>query len=57
MSGLPAVRSTFRSPDIWWRIGGAGLVAMFLSPFFFFGFNYIAYVVGYDPSPEEQPER
>jgi hypothetical protein len=41
------------SPDIWWRIGGAGLVAMFLAPFFFFGFNYIAYLVGYDPSPEE----
>lgn len=45
------------TPDVWWRIGGAGLVAMFLSPFFFFGFNYIAYLVGYDPSPEEQTER
>jgi hypothetical protein len=43
------------TPDIWWRIGGAGLAAMFLSPFFFFGFNYIAYLVGYDPSPEEEP--
>ena len=38
--------------DIWWRIGGAGLAAMFLSPFFFFAFNYIAYLVGYKLQPE-----
>ena len=38
--------------EIWWRIGGAGLIAVFLAPFFFFDFNYIAYLVGYDPSPE-----
>jgi hypothetical protein len=44
------------TPDIWWRIGGAGLSAMFLAPFFFFGFNYIAFLVGYDPNPEEEPE-
>ena len=43
--------------EIWWRIGGAGLAAMFLAPFFFFGFNYIGYLVGYDPSPDPQSER
>ena len=43
--------------EIWWRFGGAGLAAMFLAPFFFFSFNYIAYLVGYDPTPEPPPER
>jgi hypothetical protein len=38
--------------EIWWRIGGAGISALFLSPFFFFGFNYIAYLVGYKIQPE-----
>jgi len=42
--------------EIWWRIGGAGLAAMFLAPFFFFGLNYIGYLVGYDPHPERHPE-
>ena len=37
--------------DVWWRIGGAGLVAAFLAPFFFFLFNYLAALAGYDPQP------
>jgi len=37
--------------QIWWKIGGAGLVAMLLSPLFFFALNYIAFLVGYDPQP------
>jgi hypothetical protein len=37
--------------EIWWRIGGAGLVAALLSPFFFFALNYIAFLVGYDTQP------
>jgi hypothetical protein len=37
--------------DVWHRIGGAGLAAMFLAPFFFFGLNYLGYLVGYDPHP------
>jgi hypothetical protein len=43
--------------DIWWRIGGAGLVAAFLSPLFFFALNYLAFVVGYDPQPERNAKR
>ncbi len=42
--------------DIWWRIGGAGITAMFLAPFFFFGLNYIAYLVGYDLHPDRNPQ-
>ncbi len=38
--------------EIWWRIGGAGLLAALISPFFFFLLNYIAAWVGYDPQPE-----
>ncbi len=43
--------------EIWWRIGGAGLVAAFLSPLFFFALNYLAFVVGYDPQPERHAKR
>ena len=38
--------------QVWWRIGGAGLVATFLSPLIFFLFNYLAALTGYDPHPE-----
>ena len=38
--------------EVWWRIGGAGLVAAFLSPLIFFLFNYLAALTGYDPQPE-----
>jgi len=43
--------------DIWWRIGGAGLVAVLLSPLFFFALNYLAFVVGYDAQPERNVKR
>ena len=43
--------------DIWWRIGGAGLVAALLSPFFFFALNYLAFLVGYDPQPDRKTRR
>jgi rod shape-determining protein MreD len=41
---------------IWWRIGGSGIAALFLAPFFFFILNYFALLMGYDtgPEPEEQ---
>jgi hypothetical protein len=42
---------------VWWRIGGAGLAAMFLAPFFFFGLNYIAYLVGHNSHPDRTKER
>lgn len=50
------VQFVFDEP-IWWRIGGAGLTAMFLAPFVFFGLNYLAYLVGYDPQPDRKPQR
>ena len=43
--------------EIWWRIGGAGMVAALLSPLFFFVLNYFAYLVGYDPQPERKIKR
>ena len=44
--------------EVWWRIGGAGLVAAFLSPLIFFIFNYLAALTGYDPQPERaEPKR
>jgi len=43
--------------DIWWRIGGAGLVAALLSPFFFFTLNYLAFLVGYDTQPTREAKR
>jgi hypothetical protein len=43
--------------DIWWRIGGAGLVAVLLSPFFFFALNYLAFLIGFDPQPERNARR
>ncbi len=43
--------------EVWWRIGGAGLVAALLSPFFFFVLNYIAFLAGYDPQPERAAKR
>jgi hypothetical protein len=43
--------------DIWWRIGGAGLVAALLSPLFFFALNYVAFLVGYDAQPNRNVKR
>jgi len=43
--------------DVWWRIGGAGLVAALLSPLFFFTLNYLAFLVGYDAQPDRNVKR
>ena len=43
--------------EVWWRIGGAGLVAALLSPFFFFVLNYVAFLAGYDPQPVRNAKR
>lgn len=40
--------------QIWWRIGGSGIAAMFLAPFYFFAFNYIALLIGYELNPREE---
>lgn len=37
--------------EIWWRIGGAGLVAALLAPLFFFVLNYVAFLSGYESQP------
>lgn len=39
---------------VWWKIGGAGLLATLLAPLFFFLLNYVALLTGYDPQPEQQ---
>jgi hypothetical protein len=43
--------------EIWWTIGGAGLTAALLSPFFFFTLNYLAFIVGYDTQPARSAKR
>lgn len=40
--------------DIWWRIGGPGVIAALLAPIFFFLFNRIASLVGYQIKPEQK---
>lgn len=45
------------SPDLWWRIGGPGLVALVLAPVVFFFLKAMAALVGYNPhrvEPEEE---
>lgn len=43
--------------EVWWRIGGAGLIATLLSPFFFFALNYLAFLVGQDPQSTRELKR
>ncbi len=43
--------------EIGWRIGGAGIVALLLSPVCFFALDYLAHLVGYDPQPERKVRR
>jgi hypothetical protein len=43
--------------NVAWRIGGAGLVAMLLSPLVFFVLNYLAVLTGYDPQPESNAKK
>ena len=44
------------TPEIWWRIGGAGLVAFILAPLVFWILNTLAYLVGYNPRAATEPE-
>ena len=37
------------TPQIWWRIGGPGLAAIFLAPVMFWILNSIAALVGFNP--------
>jgi hypothetical protein len=46
--------------SVWWRIGGAGIIATLLSPLLLFVLNYLAVLTGYDPQPDrgvKQPQR
>ena len=43
------------SPEVWWRIGGSGILAVLLSPLVFFFLNWVGAKVGFDPHPEEKP--
>jgi hypothetical protein len=47
----------FFDREVWWRIGGAGLAAALLAPAIYFLFNYVAFLVGYDPQPARGPVR
>lgn len=40
--------------EVWWRVGGAGVIAALLSPFFFFTLNWLAPYVGYEIKPEQK---
>lgn len=42
--------------DIWWRIGGPGLIALVLAPAVFFFLKSMAALVGYNPSAPELSE-
>ena len=42
--------------EVWWRIGGSGLVAIVLSPICFFVLNAIAESVGYETRPPQKKE-
>lgn len=43
--------------EVWWRIGGAGLIAVLLSPVLFFVLNYLAALCGYDTQPMRRGAR
>jgi hypothetical protein len=42
--------------DIWWRIGGPGVLALLLAPVVFFVLNSFAALVGYNPRKVEREE-
>ena len=42
----------FFSPDVWWQIGGPGLIAMLMAPPVFWALHWIGRVTGYTYLPE-----
>ena len=42
------------STDVWWRIGGSGVIAAMIAPIFFFSLNWLAPRVGYEIDPEKK---
>lgn len=43
------------SSEVWWRIGGSGILALLFSPLVFFFLNWIGAKVGFEPWIEEKP--
>jgi hypothetical protein len=44
--------SLFFSPEVWWQIGGPGLIAMLISPFVFWILHWLARATAYPYIPE-----
>jgi len=44
--------SPFFSPEVWWQIGGPGLIAMLIAPLVFWILNWLARLTGYPYLPE-----
>jgi hypothetical protein len=40
------------TPEIWWQIGGPGLVAMAIAPIFFWGLQWLGQITAYSYGPE-----
>jgi hypothetical protein len=45
--------SVFFSPEVWWQIGGPGLIAMMISPLVFWMLHWLARATGYPYLPEQ----
>ncbi len=44
----------FFSPEVWWQIGGPGLIAVLISPVVFWILHWIAQVTGYPYLPDSR---
>jgi hypothetical protein len=40
--------------EVWWRVGGSGVVAALLAPIFFFALNWLATLAGYQLNSEKK---
>jgi len=48
--------SFFFSKEVWWQVGGPGLIAMLMAPIFFWMLNWLARVTRYPYLPERSFE-
>ena len=46
--------SLFFSPEVWWQIGGPGLIAMLMAPVVFWFLQWMGRVTGYPYLPERE---
>ena len=56
ISRKTGTRSSSAMKSVAWRVGGARIIAMLLSPLLFFVLNYLAVLTGYDPHPHIKAE-